>query len=134
MIMVASLEREMHAARKTVFEAIFGMSGIPVGLAYPLTPANYLLKLNQQCITDADYLLLIIGEEYGALSDKGVGYLHATYASALAQRKPIVSLIYQGRQKLSHLDEFDQKRLAGFIQQLQKGIANSDPPKLLCIL
>ncbi|MDX1343498.1 MAG: DUF4062 domain-containing protein [Reinekea sp.] len=120
MVMVASLERHLQAERKILDEAIMGQRGIPVGLAYPPIPANYIFKLNQQSISDADYVFLLIGSEYGALTDKGVGYIHATYAAAQAARKPVVSLIYSG-DKVHNVDSFDRKRLEGLIQQLKDG-------------
>jgi hypothetical protein len=120
MVMVASLERDLLEERKVLQEAIVGQNALPVGLAYPAFPANYIYKLNTQCISDADYVCLLIGTEYGALTDKGVGYIHATYAAAQAARKPIVSLIYSGEQHSSN-DKFDQKRLEGLIELLKSG-------------
>jgi hypothetical protein len=121
MVMVASLERHLQEERKILNEAIVGQQGLPVGLAYPAIPANYIFKLNLQCISDADYVVLLLGSEYGALTDKGVGYIHATYAAAQAARKPIISLIYNGAEK-SISDSFDQKRLQGLVDLLKPGI------------
>lgn len=118
MVMVASLERHLEEERKILQEAILGQGAIPVGVAYPAIPANYIYKLNLQCVNDADYVVLLIGCEYGALTDKGVGYIHATYAAAKAARKPVVSLIYKGDARHS-LDSFDQKRLEGLVDQLK---------------
>lgn len=120
MVMVASLERHLEEERKILTEAIIGQNGLPVGLAYPPIPANYIYKLNMQCISDADYVMLLIGTEYGALSDQGVGLLHATYAAAQAARKPIVSLVYKGENWHS-TDQFDKKRLQGFVDQVKTG-------------
>lgn len=70
MVMLASLERLMTEERKAVHEAIIGQQAIPVGLAYPAIPANYIHKLNLQCIGDADYVLLVVGQEYGPVTDR----------------------------------------------------------------
>lgn len=118
LVLLASQERNLFEERKIVSEAIFGLGGIPNGLAYPPVPENYIHKLNLQCLEDANYVFLLVGSEYGALSDRGVSYLHAVYAAAQAKRKPIVSLIYRGDKKPS-FDMFDQKRLSGFIELLQ---------------
>ena len=120
MVMVASLERHLSEERKILTEAIAGQNSIPVGLAYPPIPANYIYKLNQQALNDADYVVLLIGSEYGALTDKGVGYVHATFAAAQAARKPILSLIYEG-EATQPTDNFDEKRLKGFVDQLKTG-------------
>lgn len=121
MVMVASLERHLQAERKTLSEAIIGQNAVPVGLAYPSIPANYIYKLNLHCLNDADYVVLLIGDEYGALTDRGVGYLHATYAAAQAARKPILSLIFNGT-ITRKTDSFDRKRLQGLIEQLKTGM------------
>lgn len=118
LVMLASLERNLSEERKIVSEAIFGQGGIPTGLAYPSVPENYIHKLNLQCLDDSNYVLLLIGSEYGALSERGISYLHAVYASAQAKRKPVISLVYQGDNKPS-FDMFDQKRLSGFVDLLK---------------
>jgi len=121
MVMVASLERHLEDERKIVHEAILGQGALPVGLAYPAIPANYIHKLNLQCISDADYVLVLVGSEYGALTEKGVGYIHAIFAAAQAARKPVISLIYTGDVERA-TDEFDQKRLKGLVDLLRSGI------------
>ena len=124
MVMVVSLERQLQKERQILFEAIVGQKAIPVGLPYPPVPVNYISKLNTQCLADADYVLLLIGTEYGALTDKGISLIHASYAAAKASRKPIISFIYNGGSASApHRDEFDRKRLSGFIKQLETGRA-----------
>lgn len=122
MVMVASFERHLEAERKVIYEAIVGQQGFPVGISFPSMPANYLLKLNAQCLADADYLFLLLGKEYGPVTEKGTSHLHQIYAAAQAARKPIVSFIYQGEHLLK-VDPFDQKRREGFIATLTKGDA-----------
>lgn len=113
MVKVASLERQMEAKRQIIYEAVIALGGIPVGLPFPALPANYLLKLNQQCLADADYLFLLVGSEYGAITEKGISYLHQTYASAKAMRKPVVAFVYKGSDIASN-DPLDARRLQGF--------------------
>ncbi|MFQ3229280.1 DUF4062 domain-containing protein [Reinekea sp.] len=120
MVMVASLERHLETERKIIYEAIVGQSGIPVGLSFPSMPANYLLKLNNQCLNDADYLFILIGKEYGPITEKGTSNLHQVYATAQAMRKPIVSFVYNGSRTIE-TDQFDQKRREGFISSLKTG-------------
>ncbi|MEJ2042501.1 MAG: DUF4062 domain-containing protein [Reinekea sp.] len=118
--MVVSLERHMEEERKILFEAVVGQHGIPVGLPIPAIPANYIYKLNSRCVAEADYVLLLVGTEYGALSDQGVSSLHSLYARAKALRKPIISLVYNGPAPKKQ-DEFDKKRLDGLVKQLTVG-------------
>jgi len=118
MVMVASLERHLENERKIIYEAIIGQSAIPVGLSFPSMSANYLLKLNNQCLNDADYLFLLIGKEYGPITEKGTSNLHQIYATAQAMRKPIVSFVYNGSHT-TEADLFDQKRREGFVNSLK---------------
>lgn len=117
-VMLASLEREMLSSRRVVQEAIHTLQCLQIGLAYPAIPANYIHKLNLQCITDCDYVLLLIGHEYGPLDDKGVGYLHAIYAAALAARKPFLALIKRDVVPSLGTGTYDQSRLRGFLNSL----------------
>ncbi|WP_320824371.1 DUF4062 domain-containing protein [Reinekea sp.] len=121
MVMVAALERDQEAERKVVQEAIVGQGGVSVGMPYPAIPTNYIHKLNLHCMADADYVLLLIGTEYGPLTERGVGYIHTIYAAAQAARKPVLSLIYSGERSV-HIDRFEQKRLDGLISSLKNGL------------
>ena len=120
MVLVAALERHQDSERKVVQEAIVGQGAVPVGLAYPAIPANYIHKLNLHAMADADYVLLLIGTEYGPLTERGVGFIHTLYNTAQASRKPVLSLIYRGER--SSRDPFEQKRLDGLISSLTSGL------------
>jgi len=121
MVMVAALERNQETERKVVQEAIHGQGGVPLGLPYPAMPTNYIHKLNLQCMADADYVLLLIGTEYGPLTERGVGYIHTLYAAAQSTRKPVLSLIYSGERDAA-VDRFEQKRLDGLVSSLKSGL------------
>lgn len=121
LIMVASLERHLAKERKVLFEAIMAQQCIPTGLPFPAVSANYLWKLNQLAINDADYVFLLLGNEYGPLSEQGVGYLHQTYATVRAQRKTPVTLIYTGRERTSP-SEIDKTRLNQLTGLLKTGL------------
>lgn len=117
MVMIGSLQRHLEAELRVLHEAVVGQRAIPVGLSYPTLPANYIHKLNLQTLADADYLMLLIGTEYGAVSDKGVGFLHTLYAAAQVVKKPVISLVFNGQSNRS-VDELDRKRLDGFLALL----------------
>lgn len=117
--MVVSLQRDLEDQRKIIFEAIIGQQGLPVGLAYPDMPVNYIHKLNLQLLAAADYVVVLLGRNYGAVSDQGVGQVHALYASAQAARKPVFSLIYEA-DSAAEEDSYDHKRLQGLIENLQQ--------------
>lgn len=121
LIMVASLERHLTKERNVLFEAIMAQQCIPTGLPFPAVSANYLWKLNQLALNDADYVFLLVGNEYGPLTEQGVGYLHQAYATVRAQHKTPVALIYTGHEILSP-SEIDKTRLNQLIGILKTGI------------
>lgn len=121
LVMVASLERHLQKERSALYEALMAQACIPTGLPFPQVAANYLWKLNQLAIADADYVFLLIGNEYGPLSEKGVGYMHQVYAAARAAHKTVVAFIYNGVDKPS-LSLIDQTRLSELVAQLKTGI------------
>lgn len=94
---------------------------IPTGLPFPAVSANYLWKLNQLALNDANYVFLLIGNEYGPLTDQGVGFLHQTYATVRAQHKIPVSLIYTGVE-IPSPSKIDKTRLNQLVGLLKTGI------------
>lgn len=121
LIMVASLERHLGKERNVLFEAIMAQQCVPTGLPFPAVSANYLWKLNQLALNDADYVFLLVGNEYGPLNEQGVGYLHQTYATVRAQHKTPVALIYTGHE-IPSPSEIDKTRLNQLIGLLKTGI------------
>lgn len=121
LIMVASLERHLMKERNVLFEAIMAQQCVPTGLPFPAVSANYLWKLNQLALSDADYVFLLVGNEYGPLTEQGVGYLHQAYATVRAQHKTPVSFIYTGHDIPSPSD-IDKTRLNQLVGLLKTGI------------
>lgn len=121
LVMVASLERHLLKERNALYEALMAQGSVPTGLPIPPVSANYLWKLNQLAINDADYIFLLVGSEYGPLSEQGVGYLHQAYAAARAKQKTVVALIYTGDAKPS-AGGLDKTRLSELVSQLKTGV------------
>lgn len=121
LVMVASLERHLLKERNALYEALVAQGSVPTGLPIPAVSANYLWKLNALAIADADYIFLLIGSEYGPLSEQGVGYLHQAYAAGRAKHKTVVALIYNGDIKPTS-GVLDQTRLSELVAQLKSGI------------
>ncbi len=111
------LTKEYRLAQETLAANHAFISGFP----FPLHTDNYLWKLNQNGLNDADYVVIITGADYGSLSQTGVGFVHRLFASAQALNKPVLSLIYRGNEK-EQGDATDQLRLAELEAQLLQGV------------
>ena len=119
-VQVICSQPDLEAERRVVEEALVAQNAFVCGFSYPRQTDNYLWKLNQNTLKDADYALVVVGGQYGSLSPTGVGYVHRNFAAAQASGKPILSLIYTGSQK-QVVDGTDQKRLAELVVQLKQG-------------
>ena len=117
-VMIGSTQADLSPETRMVQECLAAQGVNVSGFSFPKHTDNYLWKLNLNCLSNADYLYLIIGHEYGPLSPTGVGYMHRLFASAQASNKPIVSLIYNGHNK-PHGNDADKNRLTEFTNQLQ---------------
>ena len=63
-------------------------------LTWDLLPTHKsFVEYSRQQIDQCDYMLYILGENYGALSPSGVSYLHLNYIYAATTRIPMVALI-----------------------------------------
>lgn len=69
----------------------------------------------RQQIDRCDYVLFVIGDEYGELSPSGVGYLHLSYVYAVTKRKPIFAVIKNPATTIQH-----QRQQLEFTQLIQK--------------
>lgn len=119
LVMVVSNQQDLVEERIIVQEALAAMDCIATGFAFPGQTDPYLWKLSQKALQDADYCLFLQGNQYGALSQTGVGFAHQAFAHAKAINKPIYSLIYRGNDKKS-LNPQDDMRLKQLHVELEK--------------
>ena len=79
--------------RRDVAETLAALHVIPTGFSFPALTDGYLWKLQQIALDDADFCVLVVGSDYGPVSETGVGYLHRAAAHALATGKPVVVIL-----------------------------------------
>lgn len=70
---------------------------------------------SREQIDRCDYVLFILGNEYGKLSPSGVGYLHLNYVYATTKRKPMFAVI-----KAPFSTEQNARQRLDFSQLIQK--------------
>lgn len=77
-------------------------------------------------IEDCDYVLLLLGSQYGELSASGIGYMHLEYIYAVTKQKPIIVFMHdQPDKRVLELQEQDielKKKFNDFRHQLLKEV------------
>lgn len=119
-VMVICSQVELEQERRAVEESLVALGAFISGFSFPRLTDNYLLKLNQLCLADADYVIIITNRQYSPSSAAGVGYVHQLYAAALAKKIPVLSLVYKGMEK-SIVNEEDARKQQEFVTQLKDG-------------
>lgn len=120
-VQIVSMLKDLEKERRVIEEALAAQDAFSCGFSYPDYTEHYLWKLNQNSLSDADFVIVLLGNQYGPMSATGVGFVHRAYASAHAMGRPILSLAYRGDAK-PMLDETDNKRLTELRNQLKKGL------------
>jgi hypothetical protein len=120
-VQIVSMQTDLDKERRIVEEALSAQDAFYGGFSFPDHTDHYLWKLNQKTLSDTDFVVILLGNQYGPMSATGVGYVHRTYASAYAMGRPTLSLVYRGDAKPT-ADETDFKRLEEFRAHLKKGL------------
>ena len=118
-VLVCSNYDELSVERQQICVELANMDCIATGFPFSAQSNVELYKANLKMLEQADYVIFIIGSQYGCLSPSGVGYVHQIFAQANARGLPIASLIYEGEHRSSG-DSVDFTRLQGFKGQLHQ--------------
>lgn len=120
---------EMQAERALVVQTLVGMGFFAWGLESrtPLSSAYA-----RRHIDDCDYVILLLGSQYGEQSVSGIGYMHLEYIYAVTKQKPIMVIMHQApEQHATRLLEQGQaqpqspeleQKFRQFRQQLQQDV------------
>lgn len=113
----------MHLERTVVVQTLMGMGFFAWGLdsRSPLSSAYA-----RRQIDDCDYVLLLLGSQYGEQSVSGISYMHLEYIYAVTKQKPIIVLMQQYPQSIhAEADPQELQRQEKFMTfrcQLQKEV------------
>lgn len=122
-VFITTSGKEMQPERMVVSQTLIGMGFFSWGLENrtPLTTA-----FARRQIDDCDYVLLLLGNQYGEQSVSGVSYMHLEYIYAITKQKPMIVFMYEQPESCEiSLQENKtelQNRFQEFRQLLQKEV------------
>jgi len=119
-IVVISAAHELEDDRRLVCETLVGLGAFVSGFSFPDVSDTDRLKLNQKCLADADYAIVITNLRYAPLTPGGAGFVHQMVAAIQAKNIPMLSLVYKGVHK-TILNDDDARRQADFVSLLKAG-------------
>ena len=90
-VFIITSGKEMQPERMVVSQTLIGMGYFSWGLEQR-TPLSTAFARRQ--IDDCDYVLLLLGSQYGEQSVSGVSYMHLEYIYAVTKQKPIIVLMH----------------------------------------
>ncbi len=93
-VFISTSGSEMQPERIVVSQTLVGMGFFSWGLEQR-TPLSTTFARRQ--IDDCDYVVVILGSQYGEQSVSGVGYMHLEYIYAVTKQKPIIAFIHEDR-------------------------------------
>lgn len=91
-VFIATSGSDMRPERINLSQILIGMGFFSWGLEQR-TPLSTAFARRQ--IDESDYVLLLLGSQYGELSVSGVSYLHLEYLYAKSKQKPIILLLHE---------------------------------------
>lgn len=91
-IFISTSGHDMQPERMVLSQTLVGMGFFAWGLEHR-TPLTTTLARRQ--IDECDYLILLLGSQYGEQSISGVSYLSLEYEYALSQAKPIIVFMHE---------------------------------------
>lgn len=122
-VFITTSGKEMQPERMVVSQTLIGMGYFSWGLEQR-TPLSTAFARRQ--IDDCDYVLLLLGSQYGEQSVSGVSYMHLEYIYAVTKQKPIIVLMHdnpESRDPALQETKLELKnRFHEFRQQLQKEV------------
>lgn len=90
-VFISTSGSEMQPERMTLSQTLIGMGFFSWGLEQR-TPLSTAFARRQ--IDDCDYVIMLLGSQYGEQSVSGVGYMHLEYIYAVTKQKPIIVFMH----------------------------------------
>ena len=122
-VFISTSGSEMQPERMTLSQTLVGMGFFSWGLEQR-TPLSTAFARRQ--IDDCDYVVMLLGSQYGQQSVSGVGYMHLEYIYAVSKQKPIIVFMHDdpaSREANLHDDKPElQEKFKEFRKLLQKDV------------
>lgn len=111
--------KDMQPEREIVIQTLMGMGFFTWGLESRSVLGRV---YSRRQIEDCDYVLLLLGGQYGELSASGIGYMHLEYIYAVTKQKPMIVFMHDApQQRAAELQEQTaelKQKFENFRQQL----------------
>ncbi len=91
-VFITTSGSEMQPERIVLAQTLVGMGFFSWGLEQR-TPLSTAFARRQ--IDDCDYVILLLGSQYGEQSVSGVGYMHLEYIYAVTKQKPVIVFMHE---------------------------------------
>lgn len=91
-VFISTSGPEMQPERIVLAQTLIGMGFFSWGLEQR-TPLSTAFARRQ--IDDCDYVVILLGSQYGEQSVSGVGYMHLEYLYAMSKQKPIIVFMHE---------------------------------------
>lgn len=91
-VFISTSGAEMQPERIILSQTLVGMGFFSWGLEQR-TPLN--TAFARRHIDDCDYVVILLGSQYGEQSVSGVGYMHLEYIYAVTKQKPIIVFMHE---------------------------------------
>lgn len=117
-VFVISSGLDLQHERVALFQALMNIGFFPWGLEQRTPQSNAIARRQ---IEECDYVILLLGAEYGELSVAGVSYMHLEYIYAVAKQKPVIVFIDLKSATAEQLscDIQNYRKIQDFIVQLK---------------
>lgn len=115
--------KDMQPEREIIIQTLIGMGFFTWGMESRSVLGR---AYSRRQIEDCDYVLLLLGSQYGMLSASGIGYMHLEYIYTITKQKPIIVFMHdQPDDRAEALQEHGpelQQKFKEFRQQLLKEV------------
>ncbi|WP_168377949.1 DUF4062 domain-containing protein [Acinetobacter cumulans] len=91
-VFISTSGSEMQPERIILAQTLVGMGFFSWGLEQR-TPLSTAFARRQ--IDDCDYVVILLGSQYGEQSVSGVGYMHLEYIYAVTKQKPVIVFMHE---------------------------------------
>ena len=91
-VFISTSGPEMQPERAVLTQTLVGMGFFSWGLEQR-TPLSTSIARRQ--IDDCDYVVILLGSQYGEQSVSGVGYMHLEYIYAMTKQKPVIVFMHE---------------------------------------
>lgn len=124
-VFVSSTYADLKDERAKVIQTIMESDCIPAGMELFPSIDNEQFEFIKKVIDDCDYYLLIIGGQYGSLSEDGLSYTEKEFDYAIQKGIKVIAFLHQSPDNIpigkSEKNEILRDKLEKFKTKVSKG-------------